>query len=243
MKMDELLKKLDAFAPFDTAEEWDNVGLLVGDKQRGVSRVLVCLDADAGAIAEAERLGADLVLSHHPLLFDPLKNLSEGYEAALLCRLIKKDIALIAMHTNLDKAPGGVNDSLLAALGLESSAQEGFVFAADFDEQLTAGALLQQVRQKLNPQTWFYGKEDMPVRRLCVCSGGGGEFFESACTMGAQAFLTGEMQQHHILRARALGLQVFIAGHGPTEEPVIEPLAARLREMGLCAFAYTQKEG
>ena len=93
---------LDGVAPFDTAEEWDNSGLQLGDPEAEVERALLCLDVDAGALDRAEAMDAQLVISHHPLLFHPIKTLSQGFEAELLCRMVRGGRGLIAAHTNLD---------------------------------------------------------------------------------------------------------------------------------------------
>ena len=230
---------LDGVAPFDTAEEWDNSGLQLGDPEAEVERALLCLDVDAGALERAEAMDAQLVISHHPLLFHPIKTLSQGFEAELLCRMVRGGRGLIAAHTNLDKARGGVNECLLRSLGVEPSGQDGFVLTGELEGEPSAGAFLELVRERLNEQAWFFGDREAKLRRLAVFSGGGGDFFQEAHRLGAQAFLTGEMAHHNLLRARALGLQLFVAGHAQTENVVLSPLAKRLsRKLGICTEIY-----
>ena len=113
--VDELLTVLDGIAPLSTAEEWDNAGFQVGDLEAPVTKALVCLDVTEAALKKAQAIGAELIISHHPLLFTPLSELPADH---LIYKLAAAGISNIAMHTNLDKAPGGVNDCLAAALGL-----------------------------------------------------------------------------------------------------------------------------
>lgn len=119
MLISELMKYLDSRAPLRTAEGWDNVGLLVGDPQRVANKALVAMDVTPAAARKALEAGADLIVSHHPLIFNPLKQISDP----LLLTLIENKIAVICLHTNLDVAPGGVNQALADALGLEVTGQ------------------------------------------------------------------------------------------------------------------------
>ncbi len=125
MLISELLKYLETFAPLSLAMDWDNVGLLIGDPSREITRALVTLDVTPNAVQKAVAMGADLILSHHPLIFRPLSKITDP----LLLSLLENRIAVICLHTNLDVAPHGVNQALAEALGLESteilSAEQG----------------------------------------------------------------------------------------------------------------------
>lgn len=117
----EILRAIDAFAPFEAAEEWDNAGLLAGSPEQLVTGVLCALDLNFSVIDEAQRMGANLIVTHHPILFRGRKNLREDEaEGSLLCRLIRAGMALIAAHTNFDNARPGVNDALAQRLGLQN---------------------------------------------------------------------------------------------------------------------------
>ena len=127
-------------APFETQVAYDNSGLLVGDPAREVTGVHFALDVTTTVIDEAIRQGANLIVTHHPMMFSPIKRLVETTcEGQLLCRLVREGISLIAAHTNLDQAPGGVNDALAAAIGLESITGEGFLRVGNLPQAMSAG--------------------------------------------------------------------------------------------------------
>ena len=123
MLVRDVIAAVDRLAPFDLAESWDHVGLQVGAPGDEVHRVLVTLEVDDAALDEAARLGCDLLLVHHPLIFDPLARLSDDTEAGRLAlRAARDGVAVIAAHTNLDKARGGIADVVAGMLGLEATA-------------------------------------------------------------------------------------------------------------------------
>ncbi len=118
-RLTDIIGLLNQLCPPDLAEEWDNVGLQVGDPKAEVTRILVCLDAEEVAVQEAQRLGAQLIISHHPLIFSPLKHLSPtDMTGRVLFQAIKQDIAVVSAHTNLDRAADGLNDWLAQRLGI-----------------------------------------------------------------------------------------------------------------------------
>ncbi|MDR3085653.1 MAG: Nif3-like dinuclear metal center hexameric protein [Christensenellaceae bacterium] len=127
MKLTEIMTALEAIAPPELAEPWDNSGLLCGNPDLEVNRAICCLDATASVLKTAEEARAELIIAHHPLIFQGITTLREDeYEGALLARLIRGGRALYAMHTNLDRAPGGVNDCLAKACGLSEPCGEGY---------------------------------------------------------------------------------------------------------------------
>ncbi len=216
---------LNTLAPFATAEDWDNPGLLVGDPNREVQRVLVALDAPADAVDTACAVGADLIITHHPVIFAPLKKLSAH---SIPYRLAEKGIALIAAHTNLDKAQGGVNDTLAAVLGLTdvTVAEDGYTRIGTLPEELTAKAFATHVAKQLDTAVRYAG--DRSVRTVAVCGGGGGDFIGD-CIGLADAYVTGEVKHHEWL-ATANSINVVEAGHYATEVPVVDTLAQWLEE-------------
>ena len=133
---------VNGIAPFELAEEWDNVGLLFGHAQAEVTRVLVALDLTQGVLDEAKALDAQLILTHHPIMFSSRKRVTdEDREGRLMLGMAEAGIAHIAAHTNLDAAPGGVNDTLMAAMGAVNLTGEGCVRAGDLPQGTTLGAL------------------------------------------------------------------------------------------------------
>lgn len=224
-----------AVAPYDTAEEWDNVGLLVGCADNQVSRVLLALDITPPVVAEAQALGAGLIISHHPVIFDPLRTLVPGSAPYLLAR---SDVAALCLHTNLDRAAHGVNAALADALGLRNTAfyPSDYLLVGELEQPMTADAFAAFIKERLGaPGVRYTGST---VTRVAVSSGGGGGGVELCGAYGCDAFVTGELKHHHYLYALQHGIAAFDAGHFSTENVVIEPLkkllAARFSDIEFC---------
>ena len=221
---------VNGIAPFELAEEWDNVGLLFGHADAEVSRVLVALDLTQGVLDEAKALGAQMIVTHHPIMFSARKRVTdEDREGRLMLGMAEAGIAHIAAHTNLDAAPGGVNDTLMAAMGATNITGEGCVRAGDLPEGTTLGALAALAERRLRGPVRVYGDQDTPVRRLGCCSGAGGSEIGEARALGADCFITGEVRHHEALDAVDSGICVLEAGHFETENPVCEVLARSLQ--------------
>lgn len=217
-------------APFETQVAYDNSGLLVGDPAREVTGVHFALDVTHAVIDEAVASGANLIVTHHPLMFSPVKRLVEtNHESRLLCRLIREGISLISAHTNLDQAPGGINDVLASVLGLTNVVGEGFLRVGDLPEPTTAAGLAAHIMIRLNDAVRLMGDENAAVTRVGLCSGSGSDEWPQAAAMGAQAFITGEVKHHHALEAADSGVVIIEAGHHATEEPGIFALADALQ--------------
>ena len=164
---------IDSLAPFETQLDFDNAGLLTGRMTQEVTGIHVALDCTAGVIQEAEKLGANLIVTHHPLMFHARKRITEeDDEGQLLCRLIRGKIALIAAHTNLDQAPGGINNVLANCCGLQRVSGEMFLRVGELDAPLTAAELRDQIAARLAHRCASYGagKSNHPAdRRFLRC--------------------------------------------------------------------------
>ena len=226
----ELVSLIDTLAPFETAEEWDNVGLLLGSAKASVSRVLIALDVTAAVLEEATQLECQAIVSHHPFLFHAARRITDSdREGALMLEMARRGITHIAAHTNLDKAPGGMNDALLAALDLQGRG-EGFLRVAVLPEGMTFGQLCERTAQRLQAEIRTYGAPDTPVHALGCCSGAGAEEYRAAMAQGADCFLTGEVRHNVALDALHDGCLVIEAGHFETERPGCEALRASLQK-------------
>ena len=212
-------------APMDTAEGWDNPGMLVGNPHREVNCVLVALDATAGAVDTAEAVGADLIVTHHPVIFAPLKRLTAD---SIPYRLAAAGIDLIAAHTNLDKAEGGVNDTLAARLGLTdvTVAADEYTRIGTLAEPMSARDFAAHVAGVLDTAVRYSG--DKEVKTVAVCGGSGGDFM-LRCIGAADAYVTGEVRHHEWLAA-AGHINVIEAGHYATEVPVVDTLCTWMTE-------------
>lgn len=220
----QVLQILKEFAPPELACSWDNVGLLV-DAGRPVNAVAVALDITADVVRDAANSGCDLIVSHHPVIFNPLKRIGAEDVPALL---IKNGISAICMHTNLDAAPGGVNDTLAAILGMTDteSFAEGCGRIGNV-RPTTAADLAKLCAERLGSHPQFV-EANRPVTRLAEVSGGGGSYLQEAIDLGADCFVTGEAAHHIALLAHQMGVGLVVAGHWATEYPVTRVLAEHL---------------
>ena len=231
-----IYEEMQRMAPLELAESWDNPGLLV-DCGGEVSRVLVALDVTAETLAEAEQNGCQLIVTHHPVIFHPLKKLSP---ADLPFQLVQKGISAICMHTNLDAAEGGVNEVLAGIFGMrdwevfaDGCGRVGEVEPITVPElarkaQAVLGGRCNRPRSGPAVQVKF-ADTGRTVKRLAVISGAGGSMFEDALAVGADCLLTGEANHHAAIDAVRLGLSLVAAGHYATEFPVCAAIADRLR--------------
>ena len=223
-------------APFETQIAFDNSGLLVGHPDNEVTGIHFALDVTNHVIDEAIANGANLIVTHHPMMFSAIKRLVEtGHEARLLCRLIRAGISLISAHTNLDQAPGGCNDVLAQTIGLTDIEGEGFVRVGALPHPMTAVELAAHIGEKLGDVVRVMGDPAAVITKVGMCSGSGADEWPAAAAMGAQAFLTGEVKHHIALEAADAGVVMLEAGHHATEEPGIFALAKSLQmsELGV----------
>ena len=227
---------MQRLAPPELAEHWDNPGLLV-DCGGEVHRVLVALDITPEVLEEAAAKQCELIVSHHPVIFDPLKRLKPQ---DVPFRLVRAGISAVCMHTNLDAAEGGVNEVLAGIFGMKD--METFADGCGrvgAVEEITVPELARKAQQELAVRCNQPGKGQAvqiklvdcgrPVKRLAVISGAGGSLFADALAAGADCLLTGEANHHHAIDAKRLGLSLIAAGHYATEFPVTFAVAEKLR--------------
>ena len=224
---------IDAFAPFQSAMDFDNPGLLVGDREDPVERVLFALDITPEVVREAAEFGAQLIISHHPVIFNPLKHLSRETAPYLLAQF---GIDALCAHTNLDMAPGGVNTALAGRLQLQnvrtlSSYSPGFAEAllGELPAPLSPKAFAQHVKTQLGCSGVRFTDGGRPVRTVGLCSGGGEELVYAAAKAGCEGFVTGESKHHLLLFAKSASITFVDAGYFSTEDVVLHPLMERLQ--------------
>lgn len=238
---------IDAVAPFSTALDFDNAGLLVGDGNTIVTRALLALDITPAVVAEAASMNANLILSHHPVIFHPLNSLGPQ---DVPYQLASRGIAALCCHTNLDLSPVcGVNVALGSKLGLRNVRREDVfgedcvLFSGDLEEPLEPQAFAALVKEKLSAPAAKFCPGQGKVQRVFFCSGAGGEYVHQAACRGADAYLTGEMKHHEELEAAQSRLTCVAAGHYHTEKVFGEFLASYLRKrVPDTAFLLSQAE-
>ena len=235
----EIYQYLDGLAPFSLQMDFDNAGFLVGRGDRQVKKLLVALDITQEVAEEAVELGAELIVSHHPVIFHPAKSVTDGDpDGRILLTLIEGGVAAICAHTNLDAVTGGVNDALAQALGLtqiEQLHQDG-VDPAGRPYGIgrvgtVAGApkyapeFAAFVKEALGANGVRYVDARRPVRRVAVGGGACADMLREALALGCDTFVTADVKYNGFLDARALGVNLIDAGHYPTEQVVVPVLA------------------
>ena len=234
--VNQVYEAMQAIAPLELAESWDNPGLLV-DCGGAVHRVLTALDITPEVVEEAAAKQCEMIVSHHPVIFDPLKRLGPQ---DVPFQLVRAGISAICMHTNLDAAAGGVNEVLAGIFGMQDPEPfaEGCGRVGSI-EPITVPQLARKAQQELvarcnapdaGPAVQVkFADTGKPVQRLAVISGAGGSLFEEALAVGADCLLTGEANHHHACDAQRLALSLIAAGHYATEFPVTAAVAEKLR--------------
>lgn len=227
----DILTFIETLAPRDMKMEWDNVGLLCGRKDTPVTKILVALDPFAHVCEEAAQWGAELMVTHHPLIFHAPKEITDstdmGQSILTLCR---HGISAINAHTNLDCAPGGVNDVLAQTLELENiHTIEGQSLLRAGDFEATLPEFLAHVKEKLGCQGLRYVDSGKPVRKVAVGGGSCAEFLRLVQEAGCDTFVTADIKYNQFWDAKALGLNIIDAGHFHTENPSMRVLAEKLR--------------
>ena len=226
-----ILDFLESIAPKELTMDWDNVGLLCGSPTKEVHTVLVALDPFAHVCQEAAEMGADLLLTHHPLIFQPLSAVTDQTAAGrAVLTLIQNNIAAVNAHTNLDSADGGVNDTLAEKLELTDISVIGndrLLRMGCFKSDLPA--FLDHVKEKLGCEGLRYVCGGKPVCRVAVGGGACGSELQQVIAAGCDTFVTSDVKYNQFCDAKELGINLIDAGHFPTENPVISPLAAHLQ--------------
>lgn len=214
--------------PLDTARDFDNVGLLVGNGETAVTKVMVCLDCDINAVRHAKEMRANLIITHHPVIFDGLKNVTVG---TVVYELINSGISVISMHTNLDIAVGGVTERLCEAIGLCNIkpfvAHDGFLIREASCNIHSADTLAQHIKTALGCAV-RYADSGREIKKVIVCSGSGGDFLTDVIDGGYDALIAADIKHNVFIAALNNGVTVFDAGHYSSENVVIKPLCREL---------------
>lgn len=235
-------------APFETQEDYDNSGFLIGDMDREVQRVLVSLDATPEVIDEAVSRKAQLLITHHPVMFHAVKNIrDDNYDGRLLSKLLKSGLSLISAHTNLDLSDLSGGTAIAEKLGL-SGIRKGLdpvLTLGELKEPCAAEELGRRISSLMGMRLRCYGAPDTLISTLALAGGAYDIGFENAMKEGAQALLTGEVRYHNAIAAAQSGFVLFDGGHYQTEEPMMRKLAvylqSRLNQLQLSVEVYASE--
>ncbi len=228
---------IDSIAPFDTQEEWDNSGLLVGDENAEVTKIFFALDVTTDVINQAITYGADLIITHHPVIFKPVSSVLND---SLIYKLINNNISIICAHTNYDKAVDGVNDILCETVGIKSftKIENTCLNIGCFERKISTDNFVNHIKNVLGCVV-RYNSLQKDIKNIAVCSGSGSDYLQLAKEMNCDALLTGDASHHAFLDADEMGVVLVAAGHFETENLSIEPLMIKIRnEFGVtCELA------
>ncbi len=224
----DIFNYINSIAPFDKAEEWDNSGFISGDFDKQVNTVVMSLDACIASAEYAKSVNAQLLLTHHPLIFNPVKRIQKG---SALYTLVNNDIAVISAHTSFDKANGGINDNLAKLLNLENTVHLGseILVAGDLNGEMSIDDFAQFVSQTLDVQGIRYTDTDKLIKRVAVGGGACGEYMQEAME-NADCFVTSDLKHHEMLFASEMNFAVINAGHFETENLPFLMLRERLEK-------------
>lgn len=229
MKVNDVYSFLDELSPFSLACDFDNTGLLIGDKNSTVTTAVIALDCTLKVTQFAKENGAELIITHHPVIFGGIKSVTE--ETAVY-KAVKSGISVISAHTNLDVADGGVNDTLCNALGLQNIekyvCEDGFAIRkAALPSSMTASELAAYALKKLGSNARFVdgGK---PIKTVAVCSGAGSDMLISAIKSGADAYISSEIKHNVFIEAYDKNFTVIDLGHFATEKIIVKKLFEQL---------------
>ena len=231
--VNDLLRFLTGFAPLELQLDFDNSGFLVGYGDAEVKRVLLALDITNDVIEEAIQKEANLIISHHPIIFHPLASLTDNGAGSKVMRLAENRIAAICMHTNLDIADGGVNDVLIRLLGAsctDSLDKDGCGRVGFLPEPLSLERFLEHCKSILHTNGIRYVNAGKPVQKLAVMGGAGADSLRDAYEKGCDTYVTADVKYHQFLDALELGVNLIDADHFCTENPIIPVLAEMLEK-------------
>lgn len=214
---------LNSIAPFETQEDWDNSGMLVGDMDAEVKKAAVVLDITHEEIKKAKAIGADLIISHHPVIFSPVKSVTKG---SVPYELVASSINALCCHTPLDIADGGTNDSLAKLLGIEVTRAEDPILRIGTVEPTTAENLAGKIAKTLNTKV-RYADAGRKIEKIAICTGAGCSLIEAAGEI--DAFITGDASHHNFLDCIQAGITLIAAGHYETEIVVVPVLVKKLQ--------------
>lgn len=234
---------MEEMAPVVLKESYDNVGLMLGDLDDRVSIVLVALDCTMEVIEEAKNLGCNLIITHHPLLFNkPTTITTETLLGKKIIKLIQSNINVYSSHTNLDIVSGGLNDIITELLGfnsweiIESSMQNasnksnGIGRLVTLEKEWTLKELCEHVKVSLKLDCLKYaGQDNMPLNKIAIVNGSGQDYFKAAKLKGADCIITGDTTYHHVSDYIEDNLAVIDAGHFETEWPSMQVTAREIQ--------------
>lgn len=228
-KVIDIAKEIEKFAPKWLKEDYDNVGLMVGDQNKDVKKVLLALDCTKSIIDEAIMYNSDLIITHHPLIFKKPSNIVKGdLLGDKIIELIKRDITLYSCHTNLDSAQNGINETIVNMLGFKTNRiidpcqskeaiDAGIGRIVELESEILLDDLIKLVKEKLDVKNMRVVRGKSKIKTLAIINGSGQDLFYKAKDLGADCIITGDTTYHFASDFKEMNISVIDAGHFATE--------------------------
>lgn len=228
--INDIIKEMESLAPTYLKEDFDNVGLMVGDRNKVVNKVLLALDCTLKVIEEAKKEEVDLIITHHPLIFRKPSNITtDTLQGKKIIELIQNDISLYSSHTNLDSAVNGLNHTIVSMLGFEGSTvleknksvnSAGLGRVVELDKEIKLENLIEQVKRKLNISNLRVVKANNTVSKIAIINGSGQDFIGKAMNLGVDTVITGDTTYHFASDYKEMGINILDVGHFSSEQIV-----------------------
>jgi dinuclear metal center YbgI/SA1388 family protein len=244
LKVRDIDKIMEEHAPAKFKESYDNVGLMVGDRECEITSILVALDCTLEVIEEAKKKGCNLILTHHPLIFKKPANITtDTLIGKKILEIIKNNINVYSSHTNLDSVKGGINDILMELLGFnnyytiepsdrrgDNDNSTGIGRITTLSEPITLSEICDKIKTSLNiPFVRYSGEDSSKVKKIAVINGSGQSYFSEAKRLGADCIITGDTTYHYVSDFNEEGISIIDAGHFGTEWPAMKVVARWLK--------------
>lgn len=227
-KVRDIIREMEALAPTFLKEDFDNVGLMVGDKNKDVKKVLVALDCTLKVIEEAKHKNVDLIITHHPLIFrKPSSITTDTLQGRKIIELIKSDISLYSSHTNLDSAEKGLNSTIVSILGFEKSdilesnkrdITAGLGRMVKLDSETSLDEIINKVKNALEINNLRVVRGSNNVSKIAIINGSGQDFIGRAVSLGADLIITGDTTYHFASDYKEMGINIIDVGHFASEQ-------------------------
>lgn len=235
MIVNDVVNLMEQIAPPYLQEEWDNSGFLVGDKSAKVNGIMVALDVTENVIAQVKNAGVNMIVSHHPVIFRPIKEITDS-KNTLVYELVKNDMNVYCAHTTLDNARGGVNDCLAEKLNLsetylldEMTDGQGTGRIGKLNKTMNAKKLAQYTKNALGCEYIRYADAGNDISKVAIVGGSGASFIDKAIESGVDALITGDIKHHDVLDCLEQGLTIVDATHFATEQLVKDRIINHLQ--------------
>ncbi len=239
MKVKDIYNKLNDMADFSIQENWDNSGLLIGSLEKEVNKVLVCLDIDANVIDIAREKNIDLIITHHPVIFNSIKVIEADN---IVYKLIQLNISVISAHTNIDFARGGINDILGELFEIQNpktlisdilNTQDKMIgIVGELEKQITAQEMIENIKEKLNINYIKMSNIDLEknIKKIAICGGAGGDFIENAIKQNCDMYITADLKHNHYIDNIGKDIILIDAGHYNTENVIVPRIKKELEK-------------